>query len=187
MQRPKAARRATLPHQLPALCLKLLSQRPAPRAARLLRTRVERHRANAASRNDCVFTSRRHSSGIPQSGISVQRRRRKPMSLQISAPRDNRTFTADVGAPVRMKDTVPPADSDRALRVPGMQGELGRCPCSQRHEELAGDPNARPADVRPRGLPQVQGPSSTKSTPISSTMVIAVSWTRATPSAFSNS
>ena len=31
VQRPKATRRATLPHQLPALCLKLLLQRHAPR------------------------------------------------------------------------------------------------------------------------------------------------------------
>ena len=77
VQRPKAARRATLPHQLPALCLELLLQRPASRAPRLLRRRVDRHRRDAASRNDSVFASRRHSSGIPQSGMSVQRCRRK--------------------------------------------------------------------------------------------------------------
>ena len=93
VQRPKATRRATLPHQLPALCLKLLSQRHAPRATRFLRRRADCRRNDTASRNDSLFTSRRHSSGIPESGISVQRRPRKSMPLQISAPRDNRTIT----------------------------------------------------------------------------------------------
>ena len=93
VQRPKAARRTTLPDQLPALCLKLLLQCLAPQASRILCRGVERRRRDAASRNDSRLTSPRHSSGIPQSGISVQRRRRKPRSLQISAPRDNRTIT----------------------------------------------------------------------------------------------
>ena len=77
VQRPKAARRATLPHQLPALRLELLLQRHAPRAARFLRRRVDRRRRDAASRNDSRFTSPRHSSGIAQSGISVQPRPRE--------------------------------------------------------------------------------------------------------------
>ena len=64
------------------------------------RRRVERRRTDAASRNDSLFTSRRHSSGIPQSGTSVQRRPRKSMPLQISAPRENRTFTSRSAGPV---------------------------------------------------------------------------------------
>ena len=49
VQRPKATRRATLPHQLPALCLKLLLQRHAPRASPFLRRRVDRRRTDAAA------------------------------------------------------------------------------------------------------------------------------------------
>ena len=64
---------------------------------------------------------------------------------------------ADVGASVRMKDTVPAADPDRALRISGVQGELGRRLFDQRHEELARNPDPRPVDIGPRRLPQVQG------------------------------